>query len=352
MFAYDVNGNFIAGFPQVVGDGVTDDTVAVQSAVNNYPSIRFPSGLKIRLTAPVNIDISRCHTFDGGNSTFIIDGDFTAFNIVGSVTASMVATPDTLTDQIIKDEAAFRFVNCRVTSASQKDGVGVSLSGCFKTIIEGCYLYYLHTGIVLKNQLRDLIIYGNQIYASWMYGIHIQSTANIHQFNINNNVLTYNRYGIFIDNPIQIANLQVTGNDIEISTYPGISDKTGFRCIYVVSGDTQSGQLSEIEICGNTIQGHSVSNGVIDISGGANRYVMHLSVVGNHISNSLSNAIKLTKVKTASFCGNSYKDVTANIYNIANCDRITIIGESANNVNGLATVDSASTNIITANNNV
>lgn len=350
MAIYDVNGNQIPKYPTIIGDGIADDTVALQAIINNNKSVHLPTGLKIRLTSSISIDIANCDTFDGGNSLFIVDGNFTAFAVSGSLTLDMVARPDTLNDEIIQKEAVFRFVNCRITSVSKKSGTGVSLSGCFKTVIEGCYIYYLSVGIALKNQIRDLIIANNQIYACWDSGIHIESTVNIHQFNIVDNVMTYSRKEIFIDNPVMIANWQCVGNDIEIGLYPDVQDRSDFRAIHIVSGNSQLGQLSEIEICGNTIQGHSASPYIIEINGGTNRYVQHLSIVGNHISNATSNAIKLSKVKTASVGGNTYKDVTGYVVNLDNCDRITIVGESANNVGGMVSQTSC-TNIVSANNN-
>ena len=349
---YDYQGNKLKPYPTIVGDGVTDDTNALQAIVNANKSIHLQSGLKIKLTSPIYINIDNCDVFDGGNSILIIDGDFAAFEISGSLTSSMTANPSTLNESIVQNEASFHFVNTKITAKDETKGIGISISGCFKTYIEGCYIYKVSVGIAIKNQNRDINISNNQIYGCWLYGIHIQNTVNLHQFNLNGNMISYCYYCIYLDNPVQIANWQCTGNDIEISTYPTVSDKTGFKAINIDSGNTQSGQLSEIEICGNTIQGHSISTEIIAISGGTNRYVQHLSVTGNHISNANANLISLNKVKTASFCGNTYKDATTCIFNLINCDRITIVGESGNNVGSLINADSDCTNIINANNNV
>lgn len=348
---YDITGNLIKKYPSIVGDGVADDTTALQTLVNTQKDIHLPSGLKIRLTSTIAIDIDTFRELDGGNSTFIIDGDFTAFSVTGSLTSSMSANPNTLNQTIIQNEAVFRLCNCRITATDATKGTAVSLSGCFKTMIEGCYIYSLKNGIVIANQNRDLQINNNQIYGCWLYGIHIQSTVNLHQFNINGNMISYCYYCIFIDNPVQIANFQCCGNDIEISTYPTVSDMTGFRSIYINSGDTQSGQLSEIEICGNTIQGHTQSSHIIEILGGSQRFVELISLVGNQISNSTGDVVVLSKVKSAACSGNTFK-VGRYAFSVANSQIVSIVGNCSDGLTGLVTQSGTNTTVVVENNAV
>lgn len=72
-----------------VGDGVTDDTVAIQTAVDyalqNEVSLQFSSGVTYRITSEINFPkyhagvIRKWISFDGGGSTILIEGAFTAF---------------------------------------------------------------------------------------------------------------------------------------------------------------------------------------------------------------------------------------------------------------------------------
>lgn len=348
---YDVLGNLLEKYPTITGDGVADDTLALQALVNTYKDLHLPANLKIKLTGTILIDPNKLKLFDGGNSTFICYGDFPAFTITGSLTSSMTANPSTLNTQIMGSEAQFKICNCKITSSDAEQASGIAITGCFKTVVENCYIYKLKVGITIANQNRDLIIANNHIYGCWQYGIHIQNTANIHQCNIVANMISYCYYCLFMDSPVQIANFQITGNDIEISTYPNLNDKTGFRAIYINSGDSQSGQLSEIEICGNTIQGHSDSTNIIRIVGGAARYVQHISLIGNHISNSTGSLVILTKVRTVSCMGNTHKDAT-HCYYLTNCTIATIVGNTGNNVTDMFYDNGGNTKTIVDHNSV
>lgn len=302
---YDYTGNPLQMYPELYGDGVHDDTSALQDIVDNYESVILPANLVLKITSPIEIDISKCHHFDGGNSTIKATGDITAFVISGSLTGSMTANPSTLDAGIIGDEGSFIFEKCKITNANAQQGTGIEIDGCFKTNILDCYIFMLKTGIVIQNRNRDIKISGNHIYGCWLYGIHIQNTCNLHQCNIEDNIINYAYYNVFFDEPVQIANFQFTGNDIEISNYPTVNDKTGFRCMKLLSGDGIDGQFSEIEIVGNTIQGHTGSNSIIEIVGGSLRYVRQITINGNHISNCSGDMIVLNKVYDINISGNS-----------------------------------------------
>lgn len=347
---YDYNGSRLAPYPTIKGDGTTDDTSALQSLVDSEKSLHLPANLTIKLTSSITIDINKLKLFDGGNSTFLVSGDFPAFTISGTLTSSMTANPSTLNTQIMQSEAEFKLTNCKIRGSSATSGTGVSITGSFKATIDKCYIYNLKNGVVISGQNRDLIISHNSIYGCSQYGIYIDDTVDLHQCNIIGNLISYCYYCIYMNDPVQIANIQITGNDIEISTYPA-SGQTNFRAIYIYSAGTKSGQLSEIEICGNTIQGHTESTSIIEIIGGSNRYVALVSLVGNHISNCTGNIVLLTKVNTMACTGNTFKD-GGYLYAITNCKNIAITGEAASNVTGVSTTAGTNTNIVAEHNAV
>jgi hypothetical protein len=347
---YDVNGNALKPYPTIIGNGIADDTAALQELVNSEKDIHLPANLTIKLTSSILINVDKCKLFDGGNSTFVIGGDFPAFSLSGSLTSSMTANPNTLDAGIVQGEAVFKIANCKIRSSNTSAGTGISISGCFKTKIENCYIYNLKTGIAVANQNRDLIISNNHIYGCLLYGLHIQSTANLHQFNVVGNMISYCKFCIYLDNPVQIANFQCVGNDIEISTYPTENLGT-FRAIVIESGNTKSGQLSEIELCGNTIQGHSQSVSIIEISGGTNRYVELVSICGNQISNATGNLVVLSKVKSVACSGNTFK-VGIYAFSIANSQIVSIVGNCSDGLTGLVTQSGTNTTVVIENNAV
>ena len=135
--------------------------------------------------------------------------------------------------------------------------------------------------------------------------------VNLHQVNINNNFITYCMNCLYV-RPKELANLQLCGNDIEIGVYPDGYESA--RCLNFDISST-SNSCFEIEICGNTIQGHSVSSNIIQFLGGTNP-IKNVSIVGNHISNSNGTGIVLQDCKGFAIQGNTMKDIAGYIYDL------------------------------------
>lgn len=349
MYKYDGTRIY---YPDLVGDGVTDDTEAIQQAIDDNNIVVLPENCTFRITEPLLIDVKNTKVFDCNNSKLLVDGAFSAISISGLCAVS--SNPSNQTDSVKEDEAASIIRNVRIigTTSVVDASCGIKLSGCFKTRIENCYIYNVTDGIIISGINRDLMFSGNQIYGVRRYGLHIDSTVNLHQFNIVNNMIQYCKYGIYLDDPAQIANCQCVGNDIEISNYPSGSI-SAHRCIVINSGDTKTELLSEIEITGNTIQGHSDSNAIIEITGGANRRIERVSIAGNHISNISGGAgVILSKVNNVAISGNTMKDMlsSASCVSIANGKNIAVTGNTCDSVGHFATIDNSSSNIVVVGN--
>ena len=286
----------------------------------------------------ITIDTSKIKVFDGNNSEFIMTADNRAvFEITGSLDNSMSANPNTLNTEIMNNEPNTIIRNCIIRGTTNEDdtyknnGIGIVLSGAIKTKIENCYIHHMATGIKLTNVCRDISICNNHIYAITGNGISLEDT-NIHQLNINSNFITYCMNCVYVK-PKELANLQINGNDIEISTYP-----TGYenaRCLNFDISST-SNSCFEIEICGNTIQGHSASGNLIQFLGGTNP-IQNVSIVGNHISNSNGTGIVLQDCKGFTIQGNTIKGIAGYIYDLRGTVSYTNIqgnvgSENCNNV--------------------
>lgn len=334
----DYEGHLIPKYPDIVGDGVTDDTEALQDIIDNYENVILPSGLHIKITDSITIDTADSKLFDGGNSEIIISGDFPAFVISGSIVSPMTATPVSLNNQIINDEGSFEFKNIKIRSNDSTKGTGIEIDSCFKTNIRDCYIHNAKTGIHFVGRSRDLMVEGNQIYACWNYGLHFED-VNLHQLNVVGNHISYCLKCIYLETPNSMANIQIVGNDIEVSNYPTSPlDEEDFECICIESGDGLDGILQEFVISGNTIQGHSRNNVTIEISGGSARYIRLLSFTGNHISNCKKSLMKLTRVHNATIQGNTFANAGEYAIEMVNyCEKINITGndcDTAGSTNG------------------
>lgn len=334
---YDYTGVELKKYPTLIGDGIADDSDALQHLVNTQREIRIPSGLTIRLTKTIVFDIDKIKLFDGGNSQFVMDGyDRVIFQISGSMTTGMSANPDTLNglhDQIILSESGFILQNCKCKSTSATEGVGVKLIGCMHTTICNMYIANMKEGIVLSGVSRNLNICENHIFMLSEAGIHIKDDANTHQVNICNNVIMNAKYCVYVENPENAANLEIVGNDIEIFTYPNV-DYLMQRSLLITSDDVKTGLIAELVFSGNTIQGHSYSDCIIEIYGGAKRKVREMTISNNAVSNMKVSNIILRKCMITAISGNAFSsdqrpDVQDNYcISLESCEDMAITGNA------------------------
>jgi hypothetical protein len=253
---------------------------------------------------------------NGNDALLKVTADVAAIEMVGTC-SNVTAEPSTLTEAQ-KLEANTVIRNVRITSSDMTKGEGIVISNTFQPIIEKCFIYHIKNGIVLRNRNRNGIIEGNNIWDINNAGLLIDSGLNMHQCNIYGNHISYAQICVLIDNPSELANFQFTGNDIEISTTPNY-DRTNSRCfVFNYSATGSSSLASEFEIVGNTIQGHSYSNCLIEFNGNSTTPIMNVSIVGNHIGNVAGNAVELSHVRNFTLSGNTYKDVTGKLVYLKN----------------------------------
>ena len=312
----------------IVGDGVTDDTDALRRYINCATNAVIPSDKKILISGTINIDPASRKEANGNGATVIVDGDFYAFTVKGSLNTS--SNPNLISADVKAKEAETKIKNFRITSSDGETGGGIEITKAFKLNIVDNYIYGLENGIRLYGMCRDINISRNNIYAMIEDGLLFDTDINLHQCNIENNMIQYCKNCIHIYHPYGIANFQIIGNDIEISSYP-TTDTSLHKAIHF-EGASTTYQLSEIEIVGNTIQGHGENYDVIRLVGDSAKEVSELNITGNHISNSYYRAIYLENCANVAITGNTYRYISTYIYEMfGTCENIVITGETSRN---------------------
>ena len=357
---YDYQGNLIDIKPSIVGDGVADDTEALQALVDNFSEVYLSGNLRIKVTDTIEVDPATCHFIGGRNCTILPVGDITVFHIQGSMTSSMNASPRTLDENIMNNEGGFTICGLRIQGS--ETGTAIEIDACFKANVKDCYIHHMKKGIVISNQCRDFEISGNHIYATQLYSIEVASNANIHQCNIENNIINYAKYLIYINKARYIANFQIVGNDLEVNGYAGGSggypsgSVRDFRCI-VIDAQTDSeddvNPFSEIEIVGNTMQGHGGCDHVIEMLGDASpsRTIKDMNITGNHISMSYGDLIALACINGINISGNTIRESSGYAIHIgANCTIVSITGNNCGDSAGFVKHTGSTNRLIVANN--
>ena len=264
------------------GDGVTDDADSLQSVLNLITGvISFDPTKRYRLGKTLSVNAATAKALVGNRATFIVDGNFPAFTVTGSMTSGS-ASPST-NGPLAKSEGGFLIDGIRAYGATEGVGSGLALSGMFKPRINNCDLLYLDTAVRFSNLNRDVILTNNNIYACKNYGLHFDSTANIHQLNILGNIITYCKRNIFLDDAA-IYNIQIGINDIELGAYPDDALPAEKADIWV---DALTKIVEDLSATGNTLEDHWTSNQLIKLNGAFSTNIVSVNIAENSTGNSL-----------------------------------------------------------------
>ena len=339
------NPNYIEDIlSDLVGDGVTDDSLTLQKAVNMCESVVLPPRLSCLISQPILVKLGYAKIIDGNGTNIIVDDDFYALRVGGSLNTAADAT--SMDAYVVANESTAIIRNLRITSATGDEGGGIDITKAFGLKLCDNYIHHVGNGIRFTGMCRDISISGNHIFAIIGSGLLFDQNVNLHQCNIVNNLLMFAHDCININEPYAVANFQIVGNDIEIDQFPSTTYATA-KCIRFVCTSSVD-MFGEIEISGNTLQGHSVSSYIIYLEGVSSVPISNLNITGNHISNSEGSAIQMTNCRNLSISGNTLASVERYQYELAgNCENISITGDTARgNIGSGGRIHAASTAVL------
>ncbi len=291
-----------------IGDGITDDSKAFQNAVNSgkMSTIELEGGDKrylIRET--IDIDVEKIKTFNGNNSYLILDKDIVGIKLFGGKDTKG-AMPSNEQNILLADEQFMPIVsNLQIYSNTDNYvGTGIQAEGTFGLILENNHLFNLKTGIQLVGFNRNVIIHNNQIWNMRHYGIHWDH-VNLHQQIIENNHISFSRKNLFFENS-DVHNIQIIGNDLEGG---GGEQEGNENSIHFLITDGSLGDMSQIQILGNSIEEHLVAtsslikfeNHTDDTS-----KMQIIEITGNELSGSKRNALEFWNSSNVTINGNNF----------------------------------------------
>lgn len=315
-------------------NGTSNAATALQSLLTNANgAVVFPKGVYV-LNSSLTVDTSKVKAIYGNGAILKVTGDFPALIVQGNPTTSdWTAGPESMNAKQKEEDSCTVISGLKITSSNSSNGIGIVLTNTFTAVVRDCYIFAIKIGIEVRGRNRNIIIEGNNIYQNASYGIIYSEGSNVHQTNIVGNHISYQQFCIYFKETDQTANVQITGNDIEISTWPSGS-LTSSRCVVIDYQNDTSPLFSEFEFVGNTIQGHELSDGLIDImSDNISHPIENVSIVGNQISNVKSGgyAVKLKNCHNIAISGNTYRRVTNGaIFKLeGTVDCLAVSGETA-----------------------
>ena len=204
-----------------VGDGLTDDSQAIQSAVNSLDSgetgaLSFSPGKHYYVGSQIDVPLDKIRTIEGNNAYLETDQDITVLNITGNSTGKSFVSNH---NQHKNDEITTPIRNLQIHSTTDPFvGTGIRIENAFSTIVEECHLYNLDTGLQYEGITRNDWQTDNQIYNNRV-GLHFGSTHNVHQAHTVDNHFFYNDKSIYA-NGVDLMDWSLTGNQFEVGTQP------------------------------------------------------------------------------------------------------------------------------------
>lgn len=283
-----------------VGDGRADDSQAIQKAADAGGAMLLPRGT-YRITRTIRVDLARSgpgRIQGDGTATVVMAGPGAAFEIIG--THKGTAGPETLTALTRERERAPLVDGFAVTGA-HAEADGIRVTGTIHGVFSRLYLSKLRHGMILTGRNRNVTISDVNVYDNSGTGILLDK-LNLHQVDISNSHISYNRQGGIVVRDSEIRNIQIGNCDIEGNMAVGGPPTAN------VLFDTRSGSIREGALTGSTLQhfGKAVGSANIRFTGqaAAPRKVGFFSIVGNHISDAGLN-IHLRHARGVNITGNT-----------------------------------------------
>jgi uncharacterized protein YjbI with pentapeptide repeats len=228
------------------GDGRTDDTEAVQRAVDaGIGVVRFPSG-RYRLTRPISIELEKVGytaIVGDGAAQLIMAGAGPALRFVG--THQGTASPRTVNSQVWERERSPSVDGIEIVG-DHPEACGVEATGTMQLMITRLSVRKALHAVHLTKRNRNVTLNACNLYNNRGIGVFLDG-VNLHQINIIGCHISYNHGGGIVARDSELRNLQVGSCDIEANMGGPGSPPTANILL-------ERGSLAEVAIVGCSIQ--------------------------------------------------------------------------------------------------
>ena len=197
-----------------IGDGVTDDTAAIQRAVDAaLKPLHFPPGTyRITKTIEIRLDKTGPVSITGdGLARLQMESAGPVLRIIG--THNGTADPKTVHTGVWERQRTPMIDGIEIVG-KHGDAGGIELSGTMQATLSRLSIRNVMHAIRLTTRNRNVQISECHLYDNRGIGVFLDG-VNLHQINIANSHISYNRQGGIVCRESEVRNLQITGCDIE-----------------------------------------------------------------------------------------------------------------------------------------
>lgn len=229
------------------GDGTTDDTAAVQNAVNAADgTVLFPRGT-YRITKTITVDLAKTGftaVCGDGTARVVMAGEGPAFKFVG--THAGTAAPRTVKPEVWAKERMPTVEGIEIVG-EHANADGIEASGTMQLTITRVLIRKCRHGVHLTGRNRNVTIANSHVYENRGIGVFMDA-VNLHQINVTGCHVSYCGGGGIVCKGGQVRNLQITGCDLE-SNHGANGPPTANVLI-----DSTGGSHAEVAVTGCTVQ--------------------------------------------------------------------------------------------------
>ena len=289
-----------AGAP--VGDGVVDDTAALQRLVASSNGNVVLARGRYRITKTIEIRLAEHGPLSisgSGTATIVMGGAGPAIRVVG--THGGTASPETVKPEIWNERTPC--LDGIEIEGAHPEADGIELTGTMQPILTRLTVRNARHGLVLTGRNRNVVIDNCHLYNNRGVGI-LFDKLNLHQVNITNCHISYNDQGGIVIRESEIRNLQIGSCDIEGNM---AADQQPTANILI---DTTVGAVREIAIVGCTLQHNHTSPGSANIrcigrSREEPQKIGHMTI-GDNVMSDVAVNVHLQNVRGVTMTGNTF----------------------------------------------
>ncbi|MCA9169318.1 MAG: right-handed parallel beta-helix repeat-containing protein [Planctomycetales bacterium] len=291
-----------------VGDGQSDDTAAIQRAIDaGQGGVQFSAGT-YRITRSLRIELDRVGFSSlTGDGTAIIrmEGAGPAIQLIG--THGGTADPDSVEPRVWQRQR-MPVIRGIAIEGGHEQADGIKATGTMQLTITETHVRRCRHAIHLTDRNRNFTLSNCHLYENRGCGV-FYDRVNLHQSNIVGCHISYNAGGGIVVRGGEVRNIQIGTCDLESNMASGQPATAN------VLIDCTDGSTDEVAITGCTLQHNSKSVGSANIrflGAGITRrqdptptQEGHVTITGNVMSDVMVN-VHLQNVRGATITGNTF----------------------------------------------
>jgi parallel beta-helix repeat protein len=305
-----------------LGDGQTDDTAAIQRAVNAaLGDIRFGRGV-YRITKPIVVELNKFGpaSFVGeGTSRIVMAGPGPAIRFVGTHGGN--ADPNTVKSSVWQRERMPTVVGMEIVGA-HPEAVGIEADRTMELTLSRLSIRKCLHAIHLVRRNRNVIVAQCHLYNNRGVGLYLDN-VDLHQINVSGCHISYNFGGGVVSRAGGVRNLQITGCDIE----GNMSLETPPTANVLIDCTGSTDGTAEVAITGCTLQHNPLSpdSANIRFMGPAKTDSRwgHVTIGSNVLSDVKLN-IDIQKGRGISIVGNTFGTAAECDLRLVDCSNVVV----------------------------